>query len=314
MKAALIVLFWCVRSALGQSSVATFTATGAMTIARSWHTATLLNNGQVLIAGGVTNASFSATASAELYDPTRGTFSPTGNMNTPRAAHKAVLLPDGRVLIAGGSSTLGQNSTYLTTAETYDPSTGTFTATSDMIHGHECGQAHVLNNGKVLLSGGSADPSRNLQVPDAELYDPTTGSFAAAGTYATVPPNGEECAGIASTLLADGRLLIVWENDLAEIYDPVTGSFTQTGKPPRPYNLELATATLLMDGKVLVAGGEDGSENYKTTELFDVPTGSFTPGGIMSAVRDGPSATLLPNGTVLIAGGGNGVFGPLGTC
>jgi hypothetical protein len=105
--------------------------------------------------------------------------------------------------------------------------------------------------------------------------------------------------------------LIVWEDDVAEIYDPVTGSFTQTGKPLRPYNLELATATLLMDGKVLVAGGEDGSENYKSTELFDVPTGAFTPGGIMSAVRDGPSATLLPNGMVLIAGGGNGVFGSL---
>jgi hypothetical protein len=114
-------------------------------------------------------------------------------------------------------------------------------------------------------------------------------------------------------LLADGRLLIVWEDDVAEIYDPVTGSFTQTGKPLRPYNLETATATLLMDGKVLVAGGEDGSENYKSTELFDIPTGSFSPGGIMSTGRDAQSATLLPNGTVLIAGGGNGVSGPLGS-
>jgi hypothetical protein len=308
MKTASMVLLWCAASALGQSSVGAFTPTGAMTTARSWHTATLLNNGQVLIAGGVTN-SFSATASAELYDPTRGTFSPTGNMTAPRAAHTAILLPDGRVLIAGGSSSLGENVPYLTTTEVYDPSTGTFTATSDMLHGHECGQAHVLNNGRVLLSGGSS--VHLVPVGDAQLYDPTAGFFGAAGTYATVPPNsGTFCAGRASTLLADGRVLIVWEDDLAEIYDPETGSFTQTGKPLGPsYNLGLATATLLMDGKVLVAGGDDGSSNYKSTQLFDVPTGSFTPGGSMSAGSDGPSATLLPNGTVLIAGG-DGPQGP----
>jgi hypothetical protein len=310
MKTALMLLLWCAASAPGQSSVGAFIATGAMTTARSWHTATLLNNGQVLIAGGVTNR-FSSTASAELYDPTRGTFSPTGNMTAPRAAHTAILLPDGRVLIEGGSSSLGENVPYLTTTEVYDPSTGTFTATSDMLHGHECGQAHVLNNGKVLLSGGSPVPSHPVPVPipDAQLYDPTTGLFAAAGTYATVPPNFSSCAGRASTLLADGRVLIVWEDDLAEIYNPETGSFTQTGKPLGPsYNLGLATATLLMDGKVLVAGGDDGSSNYKSTELFDVPTGSFTPGGSMSAGSDALSATLLPNGTVLIAGG----YGPQG--
>ena len=262
-----MLLLWCAASAPGQTSAGAFTATGAMTIARSWHTATLLNNGQVLIAGGVTNSSFSAMASAELYDPTRGAFSPTSNITAPRAAHTAILLPDGRVLIAGGSSSLGENSPWLTTAEIYDPSTGTFTATSDLIHGHECGQAHVLNNGTVLLSGGSPVPSRTPgPIPDAQLYDPTTGSFAAAGTYATVPPNFTSCGGRASTLLADGRVMIVWEDDLAEIYDPETGSFTQTG---------LATATLLIDGKVLVAGGDDGSSDYKSTELFDFRTGGL---------------------------------------
>ncbi|HKE23385.1 MAG TPA: kelch repeat-containing protein [Bryobacteraceae bacterium] len=310
MKTALMLLLWCAALAPGQSSVGAFTATGAMTVARSWHTATLLKNGRVLIAGGVTDSSSSVTASAELYDPTGGTFSPTGNMTIPRAAHTAILLSDGRVLIAGGF-TLGENVPWLTTAEIYDPSTGTFTATSDMIHAHECGQAHVLNNGKVLLSGGSDDPIRNLQIPDAQLYDPTTGSFSAAGTYATVPPNGTYCGGRASTSLVDGRVLIVWEDDLAEIYDPETGSFIQTGKPLGPsYNVGLATATLLMDGKVLVAGGDDGSNSgrtdYTSTELFDAPTGSFAPGGSMSAGRDGASATLLPNGTVLIAGGGYG--------
>jgi len=254
----------------------------------------------------VTNSSFAAIASAELYDPTLGTFSLTGNMTTPRGGHTAILLPDGRVLIAGGSSGPVENVPYLATAEIYDPSTGTFTDTSDMVYGNACAQALVLNNGKVLLFGGSPGLNGNPPTPGAQLYDPTTGSFADAGTYATVPPNGTFCGGRASTLLADGRVLIVWEDDLAEIYNPETGSFTQTGKPlgPSPYNLGFATATLLMDGNVLVTGGEDVNQlSYKLTELFDSFTGSFTPGGILPSGHDGASANLLPNGTVLIAGG-----------
>jgi hypothetical protein len=318
MKTALTLLLWCAASALGQSSVGAFTPTGAMTTARSWHTATLQNNGQVLIVGGVTPYSFSATASAELYDPARGTFSPTGNMTAPRATHTATLLPDGRVLIAGGSSSLGEDVPVLTTAEIYDPSTGTFTATSDMLHGHECGQAHVLNNGKVLLSGGSPFPHNNqVPIPDAQLYDPTTRSFAAAGTYAAIHPFSIGCGGRAETLLSDGRVLIVWEDDVAEIYDPETGSFTQTGKPlGPPWNFGFATATLLMDGNVMVAGGAEGDgvnqDISKLTELFDVLTGSFTPAGSMPGAHDGASATLLPNGAVLIAGGDFGVLTPQG--
>jgi hypothetical protein len=301
MKAGLMILFCWAASALGQSSAGTFTATGAMTIARYGHSATLLNTGQVLIAGG--GPSFLLpTATAELYDPTHGTFTPTGRMTTPRIFHSASLLPDGKVLIAGGDTLSGENILRgLTAAEVYDPSTGTFTATSEMIHGRECTKAHALSNGKVLLSGGWDFD----HVPDAELYDPTAGSFAKAGAYATVRRASSLCSGAASTLLPDGRVLIVWEDDLAEIYDPETGSFTQTGKPLGPsLNLGLATATLLMDGKVLVAGGDDGGgDAYRSTELFGVLTGSFTPGGSMSAAHDTGSATLLPNGTVLIAGG-----------
>ena len=295
-----------------------------MVIARYGHTATLLNNGQVLIAGG--GPSFlSLTRSTELYDPIRGTFTLTGNMIMPRIFHTATLLPDGRVLITGGDDVgaPGENiGRALFTAEIYDPSTGTFTATGEMIHGRECGSAHLLNNGKVLLYGGYYYSPEG--VPNAELYDPTTGSFAAAGTYATVPPYpGSICAGNASTLLADGRLLIVWEDDLAEIYDPVTGSFTQTGKPLRPmFNVGIATGTLLMDGKVLKAGGEAENQEIRFEELaemFDVVSGSFTPARPMTAYHDSASATLLPDGTVLLAGGsvnlptlsGTDVFDPV---
>src|ERR1700683_3382482 len=112
------VLFFAAGAAALAQSTGTFAPTGSMTIARSGHTATLLPNGKVLIAGGYTGSV--QLASAELYDP--GTFAPTGDMTTPRAGNTAVLLPNGKVLIAGGLS-----------AELYDPSTGTFTATGDSV-------------------------------------------------------------------------------------------------------------------------------------------------------------------------------------
>jgi len=76
----------------------TWSPTGSMSIFRSQHTATLLSNGKVLVAGG-------NGATAEVYDPATGTFSPSGSMTTTRANHTATLLPDGRVLVSGGQST-----------------------------------------------------------------------------------------------------------------------------------------------------------------------------------------------------------------
>jgi hypothetical protein len=121
----------------------TFTRTGDMTTMRENHTTTLLLDGRVLIAGGVTDSFSSITNTAELYDPITGVFTPTGEMTTPRRSHAATLLPDGRVLIAGGFGPLGAESagcppslSYgcpLASGELYDPRTGTFTATSDMI-------------------------------------------------------------------------------------------------------------------------------------------------------------------------------------
>ena len=100
-----------------------FASTGSMTAPRYLHTATLLNNGTVLVAGGY-DASGDLT-SAELYDPVAGAFAATGSMTTAREAHTATLLNNGKVLIAGGYS--GGN--FLASAELYDPVAGTFTVT-----------------------------------------------------------------------------------------------------------------------------------------------------------------------------------------
>ena len=116
--------------------VGSFITTGSMATPRVVHTATLLHNGKVLIAGGFSTngANAQALSSAELYDPSTAAFSMTANMGMPRAGHTATLLPDGKVLIVGGFSSVtgGGYDGGTDTAELYDPDTGTFTRTGRM--------------------------------------------------------------------------------------------------------------------------------------------------------------------------------------
>jgi uncharacterized membrane protein len=126
-----------------------------MSTARFSAGATLLQNGQVLVAGGL-NETLSGIATAELYDPSKGTWNTTGNMNRSRAT-PATLLPNGQVLMAGGNGN---------TAELYNPSTAKWTLTATMYFGHTLTR---LLNGQVLASGGG---SLNGYTTSAELYTP----------------------------------------------------------------------------------------------------------------------------------------------
>ncbi len=289
-----------------------FSVTGGMTTPRHGHTATLLPNGKVLVAGGFGFSGFTETlATAELYDPSTGAFTATGNMTTPRAWHSATLLPDGRVLIAGGVREAPGSFPFLSlaSAELYDPSTGVFTATGDMIIAQQCQGATLLTSGKVLIAGGA---------PDAELYDPATGTFSPTGKYSSRPSDLSlfPCTAV-STLLPEGRVLIVWAwaepalgwlaggGAAAELYDPDSGTFSATRTTIGPqYDDGSPTATLLMNGKVLVAGGASVVDEAPTgAELYDSSTGTFTATGNMITGHDSHTATLLPDGTVLLAGG-----------
>jgi hypothetical protein len=130
-----------------------FVPTGSMTVARTVHTATLLGNGKVLIAGG--GCANGILATAELYDPATGTFAVTGSMTVPRTNHTATLLPNGQVLIAGGENvTVGAPAVPFASAELYDPATGTFTATGTMTVPRVSFTTTLLPNGKVLIEGG----------------------------------------------------------------------------------------------------------------------------------------------------------------
>jgi Galactose oxidase, central domain len=272
-------------------STGTFTGTGNMVTARDAHTATLLLDGRVLIAGGdVAEGRPSVpipTNSAELYDPSTGTFAATGNLVTARFGHTATLLPDGKVLIAGGFEARGLS----LSAELYDPSTGTFTATGSMAAGHFC--ATLLNNGKVLM--GLPAVGNN-----AELYDPSSGTFSLAGGYAGAPPFLSEDS---VTLLPDGRALMVSGDTPVALYNPLSGTFTLT---TTKWNYVEFTANLLMNGKVLFTGGQNYGNDfiYRNAWLYDASTGNFTATSSLTLARYLHAATVLPDGTVLITGGG----------
>jgi hypothetical protein len=251
----------------------TFTVTGSLNTARYQHTATLLNNGMVLIAGGVNAYEQAPIASAELYDPATGTFASTGGLNTARTNATANLLNNGMVLIAGGLGSQG----LLASAELYDPTTGTFTATGSLdgvsplvtTPGRESATGNLLNNGMVLVAGGLGPYAGNaggeVQIAGADLYDPAaetftvTGSLNAARTWHT------------GTLLNNGMVLIVGGLGAgvalasAELYDPATGTFTTAG------TLNTArlnhTATLLNNGLVLVVGGNNNL--LASAELYE---------------------------------------------
>ena len=277
-------------------SAGTFTATGSMTSPRVWHTATLLPDGHVLIAGGRT-ADDSALASAELYDPSTGTFSLVGQMSTPRAGHTATLLADGRVLIAGGDPG-PPGGDAAPSAELYDPTTGTFTPTGSMSAARGGHTATLLPDGRVLVAGGYG-PTSYLDSLSAELYDPIAGTFTPTGSL----HRAWYLAG-GATLLADGRVLVG-----EEIYDPSTGLFTDTGHSGHDSDF---TTTLLTNGTAFIAGGGDSDAgiSISLTELYDPANTTFAAAPMMTLGRFYHTATLLPSGIVMIAGGASYDVGP----
>lgn len=240
-----------------------FTPAGRMLEGRSGHTATLLSDGRVLVAGGVGDG-WTFLASAELYDPAAGTSTPTASMGAARESHTATLLRDGNVLIAGGHRGRRAQMQVFASAELYDPERGAFAPTGSMNvvrHKHE---ATRLQDGRVLIAGGSDRRDWRGRYSSAEIYDPDTQRFMLTGSMSAVR-HKIQASGV---LLHDGSVLIGGGAEQAETYDPASGSFRLvTGRIGK--ELSFSTATLLADGDALIAGGYDAdNENVVRAWLY----------------------------------------------
>jgi N-acetylneuraminic acid mutarotase len=289
----------------GQEAPATWVPARSMVHSRYLHSATLLADGRVLVAGG--HGSSGLLASAELYDPTTNTWSSAGSMASTRYIHSATLLANGRVLVAGG---LGSSPT-LTSAELYDPATNTWSRAGSMVSTHLRHTATLLADGRVLVVGGE-ESNTGPYLATAELYDPTTNTWSSTRSMATARERH------TATRLAGGRVLVAggfgWSGQLAsaELYDPTTNTWSSAASMTTARGEH--TETLFSDGRVLVAGGGPtyetrGHVRYPTSEplasaeVYDPVINRWSPAGSMSTVRFTHAATRLTDGRVLLAGG-----------
>lgn len=273
-----------------------------------WAPAAVLLSDQhmALIAGGFSYVTGDCVATADRYDERADRFVPVrGRLTYPSDFCVATLLSNGAVLIAGGFNTIFGS---LSTAELYDPKTDRFhLLANQMSCGRELFTATLLADGRVLIAGGF-DTHRHVTQSSAEIYDPTAQTFTPTGVLL------QDRFGHAAVRLADGRVLIVggkhWRVGqpdrplaTAEIYDAKTGLFHRTRGDmfiPR----DRPTANLLPDGRVLIAGGQDGTHGPTVAEVFDPRTEQFAKlSQPLHQARMAHGSADLPDGRVLLAGG-----------
>jgi N-acetylneuraminic acid mutarotase len=250
-------------------STGKWTPTGAMAKARAEFVTVLLSNGRVLVAGGCTsydvNGCLAVTTAAELYNPTTKTWTSTGVLRAARMAMTATVLPNGKALIAGGQTAA---SDALGSSELYNPATGSFTLTGRLITPRSGHSATLLKNGRVLMAGG--ENVNGVSIANAELYNPATGTYTATKN---MPSNRQEHVAV---LLSTGLVLVLGGANVnattttvlasCATYNPATGTWT-TASSMKNARVD-HSATLLHNGHILAAGGDNANGELSSAELF----------------------------------------------
>jgi hypothetical protein len=268
--------------------------------AHALHTATLLTDGRVLVAG----MSEPFTTTTEIFDPISRTFTAAAPMLQDRYAHTATLLVDGRVLAIGGAAgrlpTVDRPDVAYASAEIFDPKTAAWIATDPpdqrLFH-----TATLLADGRVLVVGGAiARPSgAPLYLSSTLLFDPTTLTFGKG------PSMAEARGAHTATLLPGGRVLVSggYRNgalSTAEIFDPSANAWLEAA--PMAVARYAHSATVLPDQRILVAGG-NGPTSLSSAEIYDPASGAWSPTDDLQEARAFHTSTLLMDGRVLLAGG-----------
>jgi len=279
--------------------------TGDMNIEHPNEPIVALQNGNVLIAGGVTaqGGSSGITGITELYNPTTAEWTETGDMQESVGYTVPAELQNGDVLVAGGTTNGYQNAPTADT-QIYDPSTGQWSFTGNLNVARTNADTVTLNNGNVLVISGSDDDNFADDTPTTELYNPSTGQWTLSGSV-NVPIF--DYFGGDVVLLNNGEVLKVgykWgggNSTVAELYNPSTGQWTETGN--LLVGRYVTKLVLLQNGNVLMIGGDQWGNVVADCEIYNPSTGQWSETGSLNYARSDAGAVVLPNGNVLVAGG-----------
>jgi N-acetylneuraminic acid mutarotase len=288
----------------------TWTPLAPMFADRTAHRAVTLDNGRVLVTGGLESQPAQAKNS-QVYNPATNSWTDVAPNAITRVNGTLTRLPGNRALAAGGDDNDGSGVPYFDTAEIYDFATNSWIPASGMMSvRRQFQQAVPLNDGRVLMIGGQISPSTGAysSTPLVDAYSPATDSWTPLAPLittrylhtATKLDNGK-------VLVVGGVLLTTTTGTLlasAELYDPASNTWSPAGSLATPRSEH--SAVLLANGKVLVVGGEDGGPPLYSAELYDPATNSWTSAGSAISGPRTPTSALLSDGRVLVTFNANG--------
>ena len=254
--------------------VGTWSMTGPMAKARFYNSASMLQDGRFMVAGGATPPAFATTPTVDSLDAETRVFTPAAPMLASRVSHQQTTLADGKVLITGGRPALfgAPGSVCYNSAEIYDPATNMFISAGTMNAFRRSHRDILLDDGRVLITGGTqalAGDATSLSLSSAEFYDPAAGTFTLVGAM----NNARQSHHLVKLL--DGRILVVGggagpglANPLTtmEIFDPTTNSFIPAASMTKARMT--CAVTLLADGRVLLAFSWNGSVVTPESEIL----------------------------------------------